>query len=123
MAAKFAVEPVLILLMSPQPSKGATVYGAGVGVPTSDGADSITVSGSLSASYVQGNKGNDTIRLGGGINTGSLVRGGKDNDLTIITTTVTGSTVYGDLGSDSINITTNVHLLNRSGWLRFGYNC
>ena len=41
---------------------------------------------------------NDTIRLGDGIPP-DLWFGGKDNDLTIITTTVSGSTVYGDLGS------------------------
>ena len=81
----------------------ATVYGGNTTTATStDGNDSIVLASSVSNSFVQGNGGNDTFSVGSSVFGGSSIYGGQGIDFMTITGTVTGSTVGGNLGEDTI---------------------
>ena len=84
---------------------GASVFGGNLSDATSsDGADSISVSGSASAAYATGNGGNDTLYIAGKVLGGSSVYGGQGNDFITAATTVSGSYLTGNLGKDTIEV-------------------
>jgi len=67
------------------------------------GADTLTVSNAVSA-VVNGNKGDDTIRINGGTYDGSNIYGGGANDSMTITanTILANGTINGNKGNDTI---------------------
>ena len=63
------------------------------------------LSGVLSLSLVNGNKGQDTINVAGN-STGATVRGGAGNDtITSAATLTADSVINGDLGRDTVTLT------------------
>jgi Ca2+-binding RTX toxin-like protein len=59
----------------------STIYGGNLSDATSlDGEDSIFVSGSMSASFINGNGGADTIVVNSSVLGGSNIQGGRNND-------------------------------------------
>ena len=64
---------------------GSSVFGGNTSDATSsDGADSISVSGSASAAYATGNGGNDTLYIAGKILSGSSVYGGQGRTTSVL---------------------------------------
>ena len=82
----------------------STVYGGNNSDATSaDGADTIHISGTASASYAHGNGGNDTIYVGGTA-LSSSVYGGQGTDDISITGSITNTVVSGNLGNDTMDL-------------------
>ena len=85
--------------------KSSTVYGGNTSDATSaDGADSIAISGTMSASLVQGNGGNDTMFVTKAVTASSSVVGGQGTDDLSLQGSVTGSVVSGNLGNDTMKL-------------------
>ena len=98
----------------------ATVYGGNATTATStDGNDSIVLSSSVSNSFVQGNGGNDTMYVGSSVFGGSSIYGGQGVDLISMVGTVTGSTVGGNLGADTIKLRRRCQGCCYLRWWRF----
>jgi hypothetical protein len=86
-------------------SGSTSVYGGSLVDTTGDGADSLTIVGDFSGSFLQANAGNDTINLDATANSNASIKGGKGNDQVEVAQTVNQSVVTGDLGNDSIILT------------------
>lgn len=71
---------------------GASIFGG-------QGADTITT-GVLSASFLNGNKGNDTLTVTGN-SVSSTARGGAGNDAIAVNANFTSSLIAGDAGNDT----------------------
>ena len=72
----------------------STVYGGNLSDATSsDGADSISINGTLSGSYVAGNGGNDTMYAAAPLTGSSSVVGGQGADDLSLVGSLTGSVV------------------------------
>ena len=86
--------------------RGSTVYGGSPsdGASALDGADYISVGGSLSASAVYGNSGADSLLVGGNTTATSLF-GGADNDLVSVSGNVSAGQIFTGSGVDSVIVT------------------
>ena len=83
----------------------STVYGGNLSDATwPDGADSISINGTLSASNVQGNGGNDTLYMAAAVTASSSVVGGQGADDLSLVGSVSGSVVSGNLGNDTMKL-------------------
>ena len=82
----------------------SSVFGGGSDDTTTDGADSLSIVGSVSASFVQGNAGNDTIDFTEVV-IGSSARGGAGDDQLYLDKAVSAdSYITGDRGSDTLTL-------------------
>ena len=102
----FGVDSLVLGNASTDFVRGSTVYG---GTPVNggsalDGADFISVAGSLSSSAIYGNSGADTIRVGNNATAASLF-GGSDNDLVSVSGDVSAGQIFTGSGVDSVIIT------------------
>ena len=82
----------------------STIYGGNSDATSLDGADTISISGTISASAVQGNGGNDTIYVGGTALTSSVYGGQGTDDISVV-----GSIIIDrcrNLGNDTMDFTT-----------------
>jgi len=87
----------------------STIYGGNLSNATSsDGEDSIVIAGSMSASLAHGNGGADTISITSSVLGASSVFGGQGGDQISIASGVTSSTVAGNLGNDTITLLSNL---------------
>ena len=86
-------------------SFSSTVYGGNsTDATSSDGADTIHISGTASASYLHGNGGNDTIYVGGTALSSSIYGGQGTDDISVVGS-ISNSVVSGNLGNDTMDFT------------------
>ena len=84
--------------------RGSTEYGRDPSdVECFDGADYISVGGSLSSSAVYGNSGADSLLIGGNATAASLF-GGADNDLVSVAADLSAGQIFTGSGVDEVII-------------------
>ena len=84
----------------------STVYGGNTSdAMSADGADTIRISGTASASYIHGNGGADTLYVGGTALSSSIYGGQGADDISVVGS-ISNSVVSGNLGNDTMDFTT-----------------